>query len=267
MGRLPKKGVDYFSHDIGASGRPTLYTIQERYGNDGYALWFKLLEYLGSTENLTLDSNNTPEWLYFIAYAKVQEDKAREILDMLALTGAIDKDLWLEHGVIWSDNFVVRVSEVFRRRGAEIPRKPTFSSPDEGASTIAGQENAEAAAQERQEIRTNDKTHQKTDSQEAVKTKKKAAGAKDDGKIKYADYVKMTEEQYGKLCNEYGKEAADKAVYLLDLYKGSKGKQYRDDYRAILSWVIKKVKEEFPQLICTRDVGSAATNENPFEGY
>ena len=76
MGRPTKKGVDYFSHDCDASGKPTLYTIQERFGNDGYAFWFKLLEFLGQRENLSFDCNVKAEWLYFVAKAKVSEEDA-----------------------------------------------------------------------------------------------------------------------------------------------------------------------------------------------
>lgn len=262
MGRLPKKGVDYFSHDIGASGRPTLYTIQERYGNDGYAMWFKLLEYLGSTESLTLDCNNSPEWLYFVAYAKVSEEKAKEILNMLALTGAIDKDLWLEHGIIWSDNFVSRVSDVFKKRGTEIPKKPNFCNRNEAEEELPKQEKPEEPEAEQEPEGAAPEEPEKP----ADKQKKKTSESKDDGKKKYADFVRMTEEQYRKLCDEYGKEAADKAIYLLDLYKGSKGKQYKDDYRAILSWVMGKVQEEFPYLI-RKKVEPASGGGNPFDNY
>lgn len=47
MGRLPKIGVDYFTHDVHAATGPTLFTVQNSFGNDGYALWFKLLEFMG----------------------------------------------------------------------------------------------------------------------------------------------------------------------------------------------------------------------------
>lgn len=40
MGRLPKIGVDYFTHDVHAATGPTLFTVQNSFGNDGYALWF-----------------------------------------------------------------------------------------------------------------------------------------------------------------------------------------------------------------------------------
>ena len=56
----------------------------------------------------------------------------------------------------------------------------------------------------------------------------------------------MTEDEYEKLLDKFGKKAANEMIEILDNYKGSKGKTYKNDYRAILSWVVKRWKEEHP---------------------
>ena len=61
-------------------------------------------------------------------------------------------------------------------------------------------------------------------------------------KTKYADYVKMKEKEYAKLVERFGTTFTDKCIEVLDNYKGSKGVTYKDDYRAILSWVVKRVE-------------------------
>lgn len=63
-------------------------------------------------------------------------------------------------------------------------------------------------------------------------------------KIHFAEFVSMTNANYEKLVNTYGKDFADQCITTLDNYKGSKGKTYKDDYRAILSWVVKRVQED-----------------------
>lgn len=63
-------------------------------------------------------------------------------------------------------------------------------------------------------------------------------------KISYADNVKMTITEYEKLITEYGETNTNRMIQILDNYKGSKGKTYKDDYRAILSWVVDRLKEE-----------------------
>ena len=63
-------------------------------------------------------------------------------------------------------------------------------------------------------------------------------------KIKYAEYVKMKPKEYSKLVERYGEKPVNTMIEMLDAYKGSKGKQYKDDYRAILSWVAKAYEEK-----------------------
>lgn len=69
----------------------------------------------------------------------------------------------------------------------------------------------------------------------------KAARAK---KYKYADCVTLTRDEYAKLCENYGEDAAKRMIEILDNYKGSKGKKYKSDYKAILNWVVDRYNEE-----------------------
>lgn len=57
-------------------------------------------------------------------------------------------------------------------------------------------------------------------------------------KVNYADNVKLTKEEYDKLVAENGEELTKACISKLDNYKGSSGKKYKSDYRAILSWVL-----------------------------
>ena len=56
-------------------------------------------------------------------------------------------------------------------------------------------------------------------------------------KTKYAEFVLMTEEEHAKLVHQYGEANVQRMITKLDNYKGAKGKTYKSDYRAILSWV------------------------------
>lgn len=60
-----------------------------------------------------------------------------------------------------------------------------------------------------------------------------------DKKISYAEFVHMTEAEYQKLIDRLGVERTTAYIERLDNYKGAKGKRYRSDYRAILTWVNK----------------------------
>ena len=77
------------------------------------------------------------------------------------------------------------------------------------------------------------------------KTIKKKESVSD--KHQYAEFVSMKEEEYQKLVDEYGEDITKKCIEKLDNYKGSSGKKYKSDYRAILSWVIDRVNENKPK--------------------
>lgn len=67
---------------------------------------------------------------------------------------------------------------------------------------------------------------------------------KNDKKNIYAEFVSMTEDEYNKLIERHGETLTRKMIDALDNYKGSTGKKYKSDYRAILSWVEDKVLKE-----------------------
>lgn len=74
--------------------------------------------------------------------------------------------------------------------------------------------------------------------------KKDSKGKKEEEKIHFAEFVTMTNAEYEKLVSTHGKDFADQCITILDNYKGSSGKNYKSDYRAILNWVIDKAKEK-----------------------
>lgn len=71
--------------------------------------------------------------------------------------------------------------------------------------------------------------------------RKKADKAK---KYKYGEFVTLTRDEYAKLCAEYSEDGAKRMIEILDNYKGSKGRKYKSDYRAILNWVVDRYNEE-----------------------
>lgn len=125
MARPKKETVDYFPHFVN-SGK-TLFILEQSYGNDGYAFWFKVLELLGNSDGHYYDCRNAPAWKFLLAKTNLQEDIAVEILNTLAELEAIDSELWTEK-VIWSDNFVQNLSPVYSNRKAELPKKPIIES-------------------------------------------------------------------------------------------------------------------------------------------
>lgn len=120
MSRPQKATVDYFPH--WAVHGKTLFILEQRYGNDGYAFWFKLLETLCVSENHFLDWNNSVEQEFFLAKSRSTGVSAGEILELLAKLDAIDSELW-KIGIIWCQNLVDNVSDAYRKRKLPLPTK------------------------------------------------------------------------------------------------------------------------------------------------
>lgn len=76
--------------------------------------------------------------------------------------------------------------------------------------------------------------------------KRGSKGKKEEEKIHFAEFVSMTNAEYEKLVSTYGKDFADQCIKKLDDYKGSSGKTYKSDYRAIGSWVVDEIKRKQP---------------------
>lgn len=84
-------------------------------------------------------------------------------------------------------------------------------------------------------VNVNDNVNVNVNKKENIKEKEQ--------KIHFAEFVTMTNAEHEKLISTYSKEFADQCIEVLDNYKGSSGKKYKSDYRAILTWVVDEVKK------------------------
>lgn len=131
----PKKDtVDYFPHFCKQGD--TLLIIQAQWGNNGYAFWFKLLEMLGTTEGHYIDINNPVKLELMAARVKLETETCKDILSKLADLESIDKNLFKE-GIIWSQNFVDNLSTLYRNRGRELPKPPSFRYENTKGSDVS----------------------------------------------------------------------------------------------------------------------------------
>lgn len=66
----------------------------------------------------------------------------------------------------------------------------------------------------------------------------------DEDRVQWAPNVSMTNADHAKLVERFGDADTKRLIEILDNYKGSSGKKYKDDYRAILSWCVDRLAEE-----------------------
>jgi hypothetical protein len=124
MARPSKNTAEFFSHTVAHS--KTMFKLEAKYGNDGYAFFFKLLEMLGAADNHFLDLSNEGDWEYFAIRMKVDEDICAKIINDLVTWDKLDKELWTERKVIWYQKFVDGLSTLYANRRRELPQKPCF---------------------------------------------------------------------------------------------------------------------------------------------
>lgn len=129
MSRPLKKGVDYFPHDTDASTRQTLRSLQRKYGNDGYAAWFKLLENLGRRDDLAIHYYDEEAAKNLVEDFRITRQLTEEIIDFMADLEAIDYDLWHQRKIIYSANFAERLKGVFSKRKSDREKKTPDKPP------------------------------------------------------------------------------------------------------------------------------------------
>ena len=83
-----------------------------------------------------------------------------------------------------------------------------------------------------------DKAMLPVDAPPAAEEKEKSSAKKEKEKIKFAEYVTMTNAEHQALIEKFGDQQVREMIEILDNYKGANGKRYKSDYRAILSWVV-----------------------------
>lgn len=124
MPRPTKLTVDYFPHFVADS--KTKFMLENRWGNDGYAFWFKLLELLCRSDGHYYNCSSIADWEYLLALTKVNEQTALEIMDKLSEMGKVDNELWSKNKTIWCASLVENLGPVYSKRTVSAPKKPEY---------------------------------------------------------------------------------------------------------------------------------------------
>jgi hypothetical protein len=124
MARNQENTTEYFSHD--ANPERVIKTIENRYGNDGYAFIYKLQELLCLEDGHYLNCNDPLAWQYLISYTHVSEITGTEILNLLASVGFLSQKLWKLKKVVFCKGLVDRFKDVYQKRKRELPTEPSL---------------------------------------------------------------------------------------------------------------------------------------------
>lgn len=119
MANKIKETVDYFPFFV-KDGK-TLFVLKKKYGLAGIGFFTELMRMLSQTPKHYYSYNDEYERLRLIEYIGIPEEEIEPMLDDMAGTGKIDHELWHNHKVIISNDFIDSLSEAYRRRSGNIP--------------------------------------------------------------------------------------------------------------------------------------------------
>jgi hypothetical protein len=100
-----------------------MFIIESKYGNDGYAVWFKILESLAKTDDHWLDLKDVSNMMYLCAKCRISSELLNAILNDLSDLGEIDSELWRGESLVWSEKFIDSVEDAYTKRGNKPIKK------------------------------------------------------------------------------------------------------------------------------------------------
>ncbi len=120
MSRPIKENVDYIP--MFCNPCRTLQILEQKYGNDGYSFFYKLLQILGNEQGHYYDCRNIIDLEFLAGKMGFSSRKLQKMLENLSEWGKIDKFLW-ENSIIWYESFVETLKPVYDARTTKLPTK------------------------------------------------------------------------------------------------------------------------------------------------
>jgi hypothetical protein len=238
MARPQKEGLDYFPLDTDMDLKDDkVQLVEAKYGITGFGVLVKLLMKIYSEGYYYQWGEN--EGLLFSKRVNVDINTVNDIVTDLVKWGMFDADIFKKYGVLTSNGIQKRFWEVAKRRNDVIIKKEFWIHNVDIILVSANINliNVDTSTQ-RKEKESKVKESKEKNNTRAREEKNQPQ------KIKFADFVSLTNAEYEALVAKLGEEATKRCIEILDNYKGATGKKYKSDYRAILNWVVNRYEEE-----------------------
>jgi len=143
MGRKETRYLIYINIETDKSKYPELRKLYNRYGSQGRSFWFDLQVTLAASNECFLDlSDEYDAEDVCLNDLFIKPSLAFEMLDLLAQWEAIDKELWLNHKIVWRDTYKDDYQDVWQKRKKDL-QKPNPSGHFDGKQDFGGGSDAE----------------------------------------------------------------------------------------------------------------------------
>lgn len=117
MARSERNDVDYFPHNVNHGKK--MFFIEKKYKNDGYAVWFKLLEELGKSQYHYLDISEEVTIMFLSSSFNVSEEMLIDIIKDLVKLGEFDEELF-KNNILFNQKYVDSIEDAYKKRNNDI---------------------------------------------------------------------------------------------------------------------------------------------------
>ncbi|WZO97281.1 DUF4373 domain-containing protein [Isosphaeraceae bacterium EP7] len=119
MARPRKTGLDYFPLDCVLDEKVRM--LECEFGNDGFAVWIKILQAAYQTEHGEVDFSGVIRRKTFAKLANISEERFTQIIELSVEINLFDKSLWKDREILTSPGIKSRIDSVSadRKRARE----------------------------------------------------------------------------------------------------------------------------------------------------
>lgn len=244
MARPTKQGLEYFPMDVDADTDEALEYVIAKKGFIAFGVYVRLL--MGIYKDGYYTAWNEQKLFVYSKRMMMEPETLSEIISEFVAAGLFSQKM-LDKGILTSEGIQKRyLTATEKRKSAGIAKEYDLIS--DGVNSEETTKDEELIPKKLGEDEVNDELTPQSKVKESKVNKENKKEKETTPKKSYAENVTMTVEEYEKLKERFnGNEiAVKKCIDILDNYKGSSGKGYKSDYRAILSWVVDNYEKENP---------------------
>jgi len=236
MTRPFKQGLDYFSLDVNCDDKVKL--IEAKFGLVGFGIWVKLLQIIYDNGYYTKLTER--ELLLYKNRVNADINLITDVVSECVKWGIFNESQYNGNKILTSTGIQKRFIEATKRR-SEITIELDYwiiDIPESNKNCLIKTIGKTVNVCNNSKIDNNN-------SQSKVKEIKPKESIREEKNI-HGEFskVKLTQDEYDKLVERFGKRGAEDRITKLDQYIASKGDHYKSHYATILVW--EKKNEQMP---------------------